>query len=267
MHARFRRLMLFSCLLLVGAPLLGRAAPATIDTDPDTEVARRHFEDGRAFYERGDYRSALAEFEEARLAKPGPAFDFNIARCHDRLEEWDKAIAEYERYASENPGAAEEAMARERIAVLHSRLEMVQGRRKQEPIETAPHATPAVAPATPAAPTDAAGRSYLAPAIVGGCAVALLAVGGGLAGSVVPDYNRLKISCANGNCPPSDWQSLQARERAGVGLLIAGGIVAAADVVLWVLEARKPKAGPRHAWLVPSIGPGGAAGLVAGGVF
>src|SRR4030095_7250105 len=84
---------------------LAGAAPGGSMEDPDTEVARRHFEKGRAHYDRQDYRHALDEFLGAQRAKSLPGFDFNIARCHDRLEEYALAIEHYELYLTARPNA------------------------------------------------------------------------------------------------------------------------------------------------------------------
>jgi hypothetical protein len=67
---------------------LALAAPARADDDPDVEVARRRFQRGTKHYERREYAKALAKFEAARMVKPLPPFDFNIARCHDRMERY-----------------------------------------------------------------------------------------------------------------------------------------------------------------------------------
>ena len=55
----------------------GGAAPTTM-VDPDTEIARRHFDRGTAFYGEGRYAQAIIEFEAAKKVKPLPDFDFNI---------------------------------------------------------------------------------------------------------------------------------------------------------------------------------------------
>ena len=90
--------------------------------DPDTTVARRHFERGAKAYERGDYEVALRAFEAALAIKPSPALRFNIARCADRLGDWQRAAAEYERYL---PSARpeEQDSLRARVAVLRARTD------------------------------------------------------------------------------------------------------------------------------------------------
>src|SRR2546423_1414802 len=66
------------------ALLILAVAHAQAQPDPNIEIARRHFEAGRADYEAGDYQSALPEFEAARRAKMLPALGYNIARCPGR---------------------------------------------------------------------------------------------------------------------------------------------------------------------------------------
>ena len=98
------------------------ATVARADDDPDTEVARRLFTAGSDAYFKGAYEKALAAFEKARLAKPLPAFDFNIARCHDRLGHWPEALANYERFVATATDPGELAEAEQRIAELEKRV-------------------------------------------------------------------------------------------------------------------------------------------------
>ena len=42
----------------------------------------------------------------SRLARSLPAFDFNIARCLDRLERYEDAVAAYRRYLAASPDAS-----------------------------------------------------------------------------------------------------------------------------------------------------------------
>ena len=90
-------------------------------SDPDTESARRHFHRGAELYEGERYADAVREFETAKRIKSAPAFEFNIARCRDRLEEWGSAADGYERYLFEVPNAPERDELRARIAELRAR--------------------------------------------------------------------------------------------------------------------------------------------------
>jgi len=125
--------------------LLVLASPALALDDPDTEVARRHFEKGRTFYDGHDYRHALDEFQAAKRAKPAPGLDYNIARCYDRLEEYDHAVEHYQLFLTARPDAPDAAEIKERIATLKSRIVL------EKPAEK-PVVTPPTPPVTPEAP-------------------------------------------------------------------------------------------------------------------
>jgi hypothetical protein len=133
------------------------ALPARAADDPDTEVARRHFNQGRVFYDAGDYTSALREFELARRARPAPAFDYDIGRCNDRLERYPEAIVAYERYVSAKPPPPDADEVRARIVALKERVAASPTVPEKAPT---PHATPtaisrpATTPTTETAPGE-----------------------------------------------------------------------------------------------------------------
>ena len=114
-----------SLLALVAAMLAGRPAAAdgasSTIADPDTESARRHFQRGAELYDRGAYAEAVREFETAKRIKPAPAFEYNVARCRDRLEQWGAAADGYERYLVAVPNAPERDELRARIVELRAR--------------------------------------------------------------------------------------------------------------------------------------------------
>jgi Tetratricopeptide repeat len=119
--------------LVLVASLLGLVRA---NEDPDTEVARRHFNAGRAFYDSEQYEKALSEFEAARRVKAHPALDYNIARCLDRLERYQPAIDAYERYIASNPADVEEM--RQRVVLLKQRLAEQPVKPPEKPPETPP---------------------------------------------------------------------------------------------------------------------------------
>jgi tetratricopeptide (TPR) repeat protein len=104
--------------LAVIALLLYPALGAAQTYDPDTEAARRHFALGSQRYEQGDYPGALVEFEAARKLKPLAELDYNVARCHDRLEHYPQALAEYKKYLKQKP----DAEVQERVKLLEERV-------------------------------------------------------------------------------------------------------------------------------------------------
>jgi tetratricopeptide (TPR) repeat protein len=191
----------------------------------EREQARRHFELGGAFYAQGDYPHALEEFREAYRTAPSGALDFNIARCLDRMGRAQEAIAGYERYLDSEPFSADAGQVRLRVAELKQRL--------------APPAPPAPVVVAAAPPPPPPKSRYLPAIIVGSGALALAVTGLGLRLSVTDaDYDRLAMTCPR-PCSESQYGPYRDREYAGVALLGIAGALAVADVVLFVVAARK----------------------------
>jgi tetratricopeptide (TPR) repeat protein len=88
------------------------AAPAAASEEERVLEARRHFDQGMAFFERENYEAALAELGRAYTAlgdDPKRAVIlFNIAQCHERLFRYDAALEYYRRYLDEAGDAAED---------------------------------------------------------------------------------------------------------------------------------------------------------------
>lgn len=77
-------LVLLSCLAL----------PACATTQND--MVRRYNEDGVVLFSRGDYRHALESFELAYTFTPqDPSLIYNLAQCHERMGDWQKAEQHY----------------------------------------------------------------------------------------------------------------------------------------------------------------------------
>jgi hypothetical protein len=126
------------------------------EADVDAEIARRHYQEGIRFYQASDYRNALKEFSQARTVMRSPALDFNIGRCHDRLEHLSEAIVAYQRYVDAEPKSADAPEVIERIRVLKERL-AAQG----TPIPTPPPVTATPPPVTATPPTPSPPPSTL----------------------------------------------------------------------------------------------------------
>lgn len=105
--------------------------------DPKDD-ARRHFQEGLAAAEAGDYPAAVQAFLEAQEAWPHPATVFNIARAYEDLGDPTNALLWYQTYARDYPDRASE------VADAIARLTVT---------PTAPPTAPsATSPPTPAAP-------------------------------------------------------------------------------------------------------------------
>ncbi|MSP59722.1 MAG: tetratricopeptide repeat protein [Myxococcales bacterium] len=215
------------------------SARAMAEEDPDTEVARGHFNLGIASYAARDYQGALREFEAARKVKPLPAFDYNIGRCLDRTERYAEAVEAYERYLAAAPAAPDAAEVKERVVLLRARLSSRPVAPPVPPKVEPPPITPAVpvvtAPIAPAVPppAEAPARRFLVPLLVGGAAVVAAGVGTALVLSVTPEYEKLASgpeSCRP--CRPEQYSALQARDYAGYALWAVAGAAVAVDAAI-----------------------------------
>jgi tetratricopeptide (TPR) repeat protein len=185
----------------------------------DEILARDHFERGVAAYDEGRYDDALHEFEAARDADPLPAFDYNIARCADRLGHKTEAIAAYEHYLVVEPSADNIAKVRERLVTLRQELVLP---------------TPTVTVSALRSPI----RRWSIPGVVGGSALVVGSIGASLLGSAASNYHGLESSCSP-KCAPSTWSTIPAREHAGEVLLGVAAVTALVDIALIVRAARK----------------------------
>lgn len=226
------------------------SATAHAEDDPDEEIARRRFVRGTDFYAANDYEKALAEFEAARRVKQAPAFDFNIARCLDRLERFESAILEYEKYLQAAPNAADAPGVRDRIAKLRTRIPATPARPQPQPqpvIEPTPVVvapTPVVVAPTPPPPSAPDHRPRWTAAIaLGAATVGVAVIGAALVGSVAPAYDDLERECGT-QCAPSRVDALASRANAGYAMFGIAGALLVADVVVIALTAKRRTAPP-----------------------
>jgi hypothetical protein len=242
------------CLVLVAFVGVARGEQQP-DADPDTEIARRHFDKGTAFYNEGRYAEAIGEFEAARKTKPLPAFDFNIARAHDRLEHPREAIAAYEHYLAGAPTAPDAAEVRARVAVLMQRLG------EGAPPDAAARGSASLPPPPADSSPPPLARRRVYTWAVGGAGVALLA--GSLVAGLVANsrYGTLKGECAadgscNGATAPDAQGLIDGGHAGGLAsdVLLGVGLAAVVTgVVLFFVEGRHPV--ERRAWrLAPAAG-------------
>jgi tetratricopeptide (TPR) repeat protein len=226
------------------------ARAETLDADPDTEIARRHFQAGSDFYEKGRYEEALTEFKAARAVRKAPQLDYNIARCLDRMERFREAVDYYRQFQAAN-GPDSEVDAR--IKVLEERLGTTSPppETPQPVIAPPPSAPIELSPPLPTSP------SLVPPLVVGVAALAAVAAGTALVVTVKPDYDAVQASCPH-DCPEDRWSDLRTRAYAGYALWAVGGALAVTDVVMWIVRARRG-ADRLRALVVP--GPGGIAAV------
>jgi tetratricopeptide (TPR) repeat protein len=207
-------------------------APSVAPTTPEQfETSRKEYDEGARAYERGEYDAALEHFQAAYDAAPSPEFWFNIGRCHERLGRWAEAASAYERYLAGKPTVEDAVTIRERISDLKLRAH-----------EAARLSQPPPAPPPPAAPPP---RNLRVPALVLlGVTVALAGGGAGVYFSEWSDYQAKRAAC-QGSCSPDSLDGLRTRVQtaqvAGGVLWALAGAALVADVVLWALDARRPR--------------------------
>ncbi len=128
----------------------------------------------------------------------------------------------------------------------------------------------ALPPVPVEAPEVPGRRQRISAIVVGSVGVLALGIGAGLAGVAASDNPHAKKSCPGG-APCSNKTGVDLSNTAGgiadgaTGLLIIGGVVVAAGVVMFA-TAPNAKAAKPSAWLAPTFGPG-SAGLALGGVL
>ncbi|MCP4676028.1 MAG: hypothetical protein GY854_11085 [Deltaproteobacteria bacterium] len=111
-------------LILLSVSGIGFAAEADEDgveqdlSDEQREEAKGYFVDGGKAYEKGDYQRAIDKFRKAYDITHSPEILYNIGRCHEKLEEHEEAIYNYEMYLRLYSTADDAEDVRHRINML-----------------------------------------------------------------------------------------------------------------------------------------------------
>jgi tetratricopeptide (TPR) repeat protein len=103
-------------------PATTPGAAATSTAAGNREEAAKHDQQAKAYYKEGKYLEALGEFRKAYDLAPSAALTYNIARCHERLSQYQEALAMYERYAKEETDPRDRAEALDKIETLKRKL-------------------------------------------------------------------------------------------------------------------------------------------------
>ena len=116
----------------VRADEVAAKAPGTEETDrcelprglTDEELDKRaadHYDRGQVLYESGDYEGAIQQFVVGYCNRPHPSWYYNIGQTFERLLDFEKAVAYFERYIREaDPKASTHRKARIRVEVLRA---------------------------------------------------------------------------------------------------------------------------------------------------
>jgi tetratricopeptide (TPR) repeat protein len=125
---------------------LVRPALAAEDDAAAKAVAKAHYEAATRLYDVHDYAKALEEYKAAYLAKPDPAFLFNMGQCYKKLGRHAEALGFYRDYLKKAPAddpyrASIEARVRELEA--GDVFEAERARAQPLPVPVAPGTAPA----------------------------------------------------------------------------------------------------------------------------
>jgi tetratricopeptide (TPR) repeat protein len=89
--------------LLLALLLLAPAARG--DEAETTDLARRHYQSGSAYFEEGRFEEAAREFRESYRLSPRTELLFNIAKCFDKKGDAARALDAYRFYLAQAPHA------------------------------------------------------------------------------------------------------------------------------------------------------------------
>lgn len=217
----------------------------------DVELAKRHYELGKAYYNQAAYDKALGAFQESHKLSQRPELLYNIGKCHEALGNLKQAITYYRRFLdAKGPDPNIEA----RIRNLETRLEASRPEPRPTPAPVEPAPTPEPAPSgRRTAWMPIAGWSLIGLGVVSiGTSIALGATASARAGEVEEAFQE----------GTHDWADIKSKESAGEGLnvgmivTLTVGIAAAAGGAALLLLAPKPER--RRISLTPSFDRAGA---------
>lgn len=224
---RFIGLCLVSLWSLCSFVGLARATPA------DDEAARRHFESGRAYFERAEYDDAVREYEKAYALSMRPPLLVNISRAHESAGRPKEAAEALERWLKVSP--PDDPM-RADIESRHARLTTQANKlAEQAPDESKEAETPAE-PAPAESEPDTAESSKLAPWLLIGGGGAVLA-----SGVVVGFLGQSDISDVEDAKQGTSYSSVKDQVDSGprkvvIGSVLAGvGAASAVAGLVWLL--------------------------------
>ncbi len=103
------------------AKQLGVELRKFLDEGP-VERARALFEQGNQHYHLGEFAKALELYKRAYRLKALPAFLFNIAQCHRKLEQYKEAVAMYQSYLVGVPDAPNKGLVESLITESRGKL-------------------------------------------------------------------------------------------------------------------------------------------------
>jgi tetratricopeptide (TPR) repeat protein len=127
-----RTLAILAVFALVATLTPGAArAQAPAESDARAQAAA-HARQGQAYFQRGDFDRALAEYQSALELSAEPSLVFNMALCHDRANRPEDALRLFQRYLELAPTGDGAQEARGDIARLTPIVEKIVHDREAE---------------------------------------------------------------------------------------------------------------------------------------
>lgn len=211
-------------------PAPARAQPA--DPTRDAE-ARQHFATGRDAFSRGDFATAVTEFERAYALSRRAQLLYNIGTTYERLHRWEEARSALQRYLDAIADAPDRAEVEGRIRIIDVEIHHQDYEPPRPPEPAAPRVVVVERPVVQGV------RPWQVTFWVGG---GLTVVSGGLALGIGllanQRYNTLIGSCAppRGGCNDADISDMRLRQGLVNGSIAAAGVFAALTVTAFILD-------------------------------
>ncbi|KIG16550.1 Thiol-disulfide isomerase [Enhygromyxa salina] len=130
------------CGLLTLAPAITFAAPAKAKSSPPPEEepasgpperAVEAYRRGTELYNDAKFEEALEAFQEAATLYASPDFQFNIAKCYERLGKLEEAVRHYQTYLRTAEDSGDRAVVESTVEDLERRIEEEKNRPDPNP--------------------------------------------------------------------------------------------------------------------------------------
>ncbi|MDB4965771.1 MAG: Thiol-disulfide isomerase [Myxococcales bacterium] len=121
------------CLMLVVSPAWAQT-PAPVDDR--AQQAKLHYETGMAHFQLEEWDKAIEEWQAGFLIKPVPQFLYNIAQAYRQSKRPEKALGFYQKYLRMEPKASNRAEVERHIAQLNKLIDQQSKTASQPPVGT-----------------------------------------------------------------------------------------------------------------------------------
>lgn len=212
-------------------PVAASAQPA--DPTRDAE-ARQHFATGRDAFSRGDFATAVTEFERSYALSRRAQLLYNIGTTYERLHRWEEARSALQRYLDAVADAPDRAEVEGRIRIIDVEIQH-QAYQPPPPVAPAPRIVVVDRPVV----VQGVRPWQITAWVAGGLTV----VSGGLAlgiGLLANDRNNTLIStCAppqHAGCSEADISDMRLRQGLVNASIASAGVFAALAVTAVILD-------------------------------